>query len=164
MWHFFSWPTQFQVLWSALQLWQKLYFETNFVWAHVVQVHKVKKKSFYIMSVLFWLLSRVFEVTTKNITFVIEKDFFSCYHLHMLLAFCKYIHMWLAKATPKDQFKPTFLVFEKTTFVISLHVMWRCHKSHIWRWSRLQDWCISLCDSKISNMLAHSTWQFRTIV
>ena len=56
----------------------------------------------------------------KNITFMIEKDFFPYYHLHMLLALCKYIKMWLKRVASKDQFKPTFLVFKKMTFVTIL--------------------------------------------
>ena len=60
--------TRFLVLWSALQLWGILHFETNFVWTPMVQVHRIKKKPFYVMYVMFRLLSRVFEVTMTNIT------------------------------------------------------------------------------------------------
>ena len=50
---FFRRPTRFLVLWNAFQLWENFHFETNLVAAHVVQVHRVKKKPFYIMNVLF---------------------------------------------------------------------------------------------------------------
>ena len=43
---FFPRPTQFLVLWSALQLWKNLHSKTNYVWAPMVQVHRVKDKSF----------------------------------------------------------------------------------------------------------------------
>ena len=52
---------------------------------YMVQVRRVKRSPFYIMIVMFWLpVSRVFEVTMKNIEFVIWKDFFSHFHLHVL--------------------------------------------------------------------------------
>ena len=48
-----------------------LQVETNFVWPHVVQTQRVRKKFFYIMNVVFWLLLRVFKVTMKYTTLLI---------------------------------------------------------------------------------------------
>jgi len=50
---FFPGFTWFLVLWNALQLWKKLHFGTYLVWAPMVQVHGIKKKSFYIINVMF---------------------------------------------------------------------------------------------------------------
>lgn len=50
-----------------------MHFEVKFVWAIMVQAHRVKKKSFFIMNVMFSSLSRVSEVTMKYITFMINK-------------------------------------------------------------------------------------------
>jgi hypothetical protein len=66
----------------------------------------------------------VFEKTMKNITFMTGKKRVPRYHLHMLLAFCKYTQMQLAKAASKDRFKPTFIV-------TILHAMWHFHKYHV---------------------------------
>ena len=50
----YSKPTQLLVLWIALELWKKkMCFKTKFVWLHVIQVHRVKKKYFYIVNVIF---------------------------------------------------------------------------------------------------------------
>ena len=49
----------------------------------------------------------------------------------MLLAFCKYIRMWLARVALKDWFKPAFFVFEKITFVTSLRAMWHFHEYYV---------------------------------
>jgi hypothetical protein len=45
------------VLRSALQLWKKIHFETNSVWTSMVQVHRIKKKSFYIMKSYYVLIA-----------------------------------------------------------------------------------------------------------
>ena len=37
----------------------------------MVQIHGIKKKFFHIMNIIFYLLSKVFEVIIKNITFMI---------------------------------------------------------------------------------------------
>ena len=55
---------------SALKIWEYLHFEDYYVWAPMVRVRRVNKKLFYIMSVMFWLLSRVFEVTMKNMCII----------------------------------------------------------------------------------------------
>jgi hypothetical protein len=43
----FSRPTPFLVLWSALQLWENLHFETNFVWAPMVTIHSTEEAFLY---------------------------------------------------------------------------------------------------------------------
>ena len=58
-------------------------------------------KFIHIMIVMFWLLSRELELIIWNITFLIQENFFPCYHLHTLLAFCKYFHIYLAKLPSK---------------------------------------------------------------
>ena len=45
------------------------------------------------MNVMSWLISKVFEVTMKNTTLMIQEDFSPRYDLHMLLAFCRYIQI-----------------------------------------------------------------------
>ena len=87
------------------------------------------------MIVMFWLLSRMSKLTIKNITFMIWKVFFAHYHLHLLLAFCEYIWMQSTKVAFKDKFKPTFLVFKKTTFVTFLHATW------CFSWTMLRLFC-----------------------
>ena len=133
----------------------------------MVQVHRVKKKSLNIMNVMFWLMSTVFEIQMKNITVLIEKHFFPCKNLHMLLTSCKYTQMYLAKATSKDQFKSTFLVFDKTTFVTFLHAMLifiqSTHISHaiitspLLMWKRCNLWLTR------SNLLFSMKWMWAHI-
>ena len=42
------------------------------------------------------------------------------YHMHMLLAYYRYIQMLLTKVASKDQFKSAFLVFKKMAYVTFL--------------------------------------------
>ena len=67
----FSTPKNIACSRAMGKIWKKNHFETNFVWAPMAQVHNVKKKSLYIMNVMFRLLSRVFATTIKNIMFMI---------------------------------------------------------------------------------------------
>ena len=48
MWRIiFQRPTEFLVLWSALQLWKrKIHFETEFVWAPMIQIYRKKEEVF----------------------------------------------------------------------------------------------------------------------
>lgn len=52
------------------------HFEINFVCVPIIEVHKVKKKYFYIVNLMSWLLTRVFKVTMKDTIFMIWKGFF----------------------------------------------------------------------------------------
>ena len=63
----------------------------------------------------------------------------------MLLAFCKYIPMKLAKAASKDPFKPAFLIFKKTAFVTFWCAMWHFHEYHVLPDSQLATGCWTLC-------------------
>ena len=70
MWLFFSFKADsISSLVSALKLWENLHFKDNYVWAPMALVHRVKKM-FYIMNVVFWLLSVVSEVTMTNICII----------------------------------------------------------------------------------------------
>ena len=59
----------------------------------MVQVHKVKKKSFLYHECYVLIAIKSVRSNNQDITFMIIKDFFPCYRLHMLLAFYNYIQM-----------------------------------------------------------------------
>ena len=102
MWLFFSFKADsISSLVSALKLWENLHFKDNYVWAPMALVHRVKKM-FYIMNVVFWLLSVVSEVTMTNICIIQVNssksstiNIHTYIHTYLGLSFkCASLHIW----------------------------------------------------------------------
>ena len=89
---FFTRPTQFLVLWSAIQIW-KICILKPILYGHLWYKLVEWRGGLLHHECYVWLLSKVFKVPLRNMTFMIHKGFFPRYHLHMLLALCTYIQM-----------------------------------------------------------------------